>query len=99
MADDTNAPGESNNSQDRTEDEELSEEELLALLNETEANWNWINQRRAELIEEFPNEYVCVKDQDVIAHGRDLKEILKGITPSNDMVCEYIVPHGYAMIL
>ena len=83
----------------REVEEEYTDEEMLEILKRADENWRWIEEERQRLAREYPNQYICVQDRRVVAAGEDIREALKGIKPTPDMVCEYILPHGVAMIL
>ena len=79
--------------------DEMPDEELLELLRRTEENRRWIREAHTELVERYSGQYVCVRARRVIASGADVREMLRGVARSPDMVCEYIAPHGTAMLL
>lgn len=78
-------------------DDELSDEEYLILLEEAEADRQWIIQNYPALAKKYPNEYVCVRKGVVVRNGRDIDSISESL--GMDIVCEYIQPHGTAMLL
>jgi hypothetical protein len=76
---------------------ELSDEEYLILLEEAEADRQWIIQNYPVLAKKYPNEYVCVRRGVVVRNGQDIDALSDSL--GIDVVCEYIQPHGTAMLL
>jgi hypothetical protein len=81
------------------EEDELSDEEMLIIIKKAEENRQWVNDHREHLVERYPNQFVCVQSGEVVAAGTDLREMLKDLELAPDAICEYILPHGTAMIL
>jgi len=80
-------------------DREMSDEEYLEALKEAEANRQWIREHYKELARKYPDEYICVKNGSVVNSGRDAEALSKLLGDELDMVCEYILPYGTAMLL
>ncbi|MBI5000855.1 MAG: hypothetical protein HZB92_04925 [Euryarchaeota archaeon] len=79
--------------------QELSDEEYLEALTEAEYNRRWINEHYSDLAKKFPNRYVCVKRGKIIKDSLNVEAISEFLNEKLDVVCEYIQPHGTAMLL
>ncbi len=77
---------------------QLNEEEYLEVLRKAEDNRRWIHKNYSALSAKYPNHYICVRARKIICSSKT------GERPGHaheelDVVCEYILPHGTAMLL
>ncbi len=77
---------------------QLSDEEYLEILIKADENKRWINEHYKQLTENYSHKYICVKDREVICSSKSQKKV-DHIHQELDVVCEYILPHGTAMLL
>ncbi len=77
--------------------------EAQVLLDRLEANGNWLNKHYKEIYEKYVDEFVAVKEEDVIAHNQNLEVLLKELTSRNEDLNEVLIEfiHGkqYNIIL
>lgn len=71
-------------------------------LQAAESSHQWLNQHLPELREEYPNEYVAVKEDEVVAHAADADELHASLEEQGyDMmhvVVKYIREKGSVVI-
>ena len=76
----------------------ISDEEYLEILIKADENKRWINDNYQRLSGKYPNQYICVRDRKIICSGKSQKKV-DHIHQELDVICEYITPHGTAMLL
>ena len=80
------------------DESQLSDEEYLEILIEADENKRWINEHYKQLSENYSHQYICVKDRKIICSSESQKKV-DHTHQELDVVCEYILPHGTAMLL
>jgi hypothetical protein len=75
----------------------------LELLNISEGNLRWFQERSGQIREEFDNQIVAIKDKRIVANARTYKELLallkqKGVNDS-EVLIEVISPKNEITIL
>ncbi|MDO9538190.1 MAG: hypothetical protein Q7J68_07715 [Thermoplasmata archaeon] len=79
-------------------EQQLSEDEYLEILIKADDNRQWIHKHYTTLSAKYPNQYICVKEKKIICSGKS-KVKIDHTHNELDVVCEYILPHGTAMLL
>ena len=77
---------------------QISDEEYIEILIKADENKRWINDNYKRLSDKYSHQYVCVKDKKIICSSKSQDKV-DHVHLELDVVCEYILPHGTAMLL
>ena len=66
---------------------------------ELDKNNEWL-AKQADLGQKYPNEYIAVANQEIIAHSKDFKVITEVVEKSGgDVLVDRVIPSDKVMIL
>ena len=80
-------------------DEDLDEEAILAELNEAEEEYQWVSDNWNDLQDEFEEEYVAIKNHEVIDHKSTLEGLRSLFETDPNIIIEFFPPKKTAMLL
>ena len=81
----------------------LTEEEILEGITAAEKRYDLLDSRREELLEKYPDRFVAVTENDVVATARTMKKLLaelkkKGLE-TNDVSIEFMLTEDFDWVL
>lgn len=81
----------------------LSTEEILDGITAAEKRYDYLDSRREELLEKYPDQFVAVTENDVVATARTMKKLLSELKKkgfeSNDVSIEFITAKDFDWVL
>lgn len=75
----------------------------LVMLEKMEANGDWLEQNYEEVSKEFLNEFVAIRDAEIVAHSKRLDVLLENLKSRSidlsDILVEFISGRDFKVIL
>lgn len=80
-------------------DFDVSEEEILRLLDSTEEDKKWIRENYDSLRKKYAGQFILVRNKKVMCASNDLSDLLPLLDEDPSIVCEYILPEDMVILL
>ena len=81
----------------------LTEEEILEGITAAEKRYDYLDSRREELLEKYPDQFVAVTENDVVAVARTMKKLLSELKKmgleSRDVSIEFMAAKDFYWVL
>ncbi len=81
----------------------LTEEEILEGITAAEKRYDYLDSRREELLEKYPDQFVAVTENDVVAVAKTMKKLLSELKKkgfeSNDVSIEFITVKDFDWVI
>jgi len=81
----------------------LTEEEILEGITAAEKRYDYLDSRREELLEKYPDQFVAVTENDVVAVARTMKKLLSELKKmgleTNHVSIEFITAKDFDWVI
>lgn len=67
--------------------------EIVALLTAHEENTKWVARNLVELVREFPDSYVAVRNKEVVMHDKNLLRLIRRLKSRFENISDVAIEH------